>query len=227
MPRPSGRRKEILDTFIRHVAERGYHATNFGDIASELEMSQGTIVYHFGSKAQLLRELEENCTARHIAHFEEMRTRLTRADERVAAVVYFAALLFTTDRDLTVASQREVAQLAFGPDFQKVRDSRRELVRMTEEFIRQGTEDGIFRPVNVELAAIQLWSSLQLMWVWFDPNGQLTAQQVGAAFVDTILGGLLADRYDLVRLTDPEGHVATVTRDVLIGLYEDTHAAAS
>lgn len=227
MPRPSGRRKEILDTFIRFVAERGYHATNFGDIAAHLGMSQGTIVYHFGSKAQLLRELEENCTARHIAHFEEMRKRLIRADERVAAVVYFAAFLFTTDRDLTVASQREVAQLAFDPEFQKVRDSRRELVRMTEEFIRQGTEDGTFRSVNIELAAIQLWSSLQLMWVWFDPDGRLTAQQVGAAFVDTFLGGLLVDRYDLARLTDVDGHVATITRDVLAGLYDDADAAAS
>ncbi|SEA60348.1 MULTISPECIES: TetR/AcrR family transcriptional regulator [unclassified Mycobacterium] len=226
MRRPSGRRQEILDTFIRHVAERGYHATNFGDIASELGMSQGTIVYHFGSKAQLLRELEESCTARHIAHFEEMRARLTRAEERVAAVVYFAALLFTTDRDLTVASQREVAQLAFDPGFDKVREGRRELVRMTEDFIRQGISDGTFRQVNVELAAVQLWSALQLMWVWFNPDGLLTAQQVGAAFVDTFLGGLLVDRYNLAQLADPAGHVAEVTGEVLAGLHIDAHAAS-
>lgn len=227
MPRPSGRRSEILDTFIRHVAERGYHATNFGDMAAELGMSQGTIVYHFGSKAQLLRELEESNTARYVAHFEEMRTQLTRADERVAAVVYFGALLHTIHRDLTVASQREIAQLAFDPTFHTVRERRRELVGMTEHFIRQGTEDGTFRPVNVELAAVQLWSSLQLMWVWFDPNGPLTAKQVGAAYVDTFLGGWLVDRYHLARLADPDGHIASVTHQILVGLHGEARAPAS
>ena len=58
MARPSGRRDEILAAFIRSVAERGYERTNFGDIAAELGMSKGTIVHHFGTKDQLLRELQ-------------------------------------------------------------------------------------------------------------------------------------------------------------------------
>lgn len=51
-----GRRDEILATFIRHVADRGYDKTNLGDIATELSMSKGTIVHHFGTKAQMLRD---------------------------------------------------------------------------------------------------------------------------------------------------------------------------
>lgn len=50
MPRSPGRRSEILDAFVRYVAERGYERTNIGDIADELGMSKGTIVHHFGTK---------------------------------------------------------------------------------------------------------------------------------------------------------------------------------
>jgi AcrR family transcriptional regulator len=50
MPRPPGRRGEILDAFVRYVAERGYERTNIGDIADELGMSKGTIVHHFGTR---------------------------------------------------------------------------------------------------------------------------------------------------------------------------------
>ena len=53
MPRSPGRRGEILDAFVRYVAERGYDRTNMGDIADELGMSKGTIVHHFGTKAQM------------------------------------------------------------------------------------------------------------------------------------------------------------------------------
>ena len=66
MPRSPGRRSEILDAFVRYVAERGYDRTNIGDIADELGMSKGTIVHHFGTKAQMLRELEETHLARQL-----------------------------------------------------------------------------------------------------------------------------------------------------------------
>src|SRR4051794_19136496 len=48
-----GRRAEILVTFTRHVAERGYDRANFGDVAAELGLSKGTIVHHFGTKDRM------------------------------------------------------------------------------------------------------------------------------------------------------------------------------
>ncbi|WP_197504060.1 TetR/AcrR family transcriptional regulator [Mycobacterium sp. 852014-50255_SCH5639931] len=52
MPRLPGRRNEILEAFVRYVAERGYERTNLGDITDDLGMSKGTIVHHFGTKVR-------------------------------------------------------------------------------------------------------------------------------------------------------------------------------
>jgi AcrR family transcriptional regulator len=215
VPRPVGRRAEIFDTFIRHVAERGYERANLGDIADELGMSKGTIVHHFGTKAQMLRELEETYMSQQLDAVGLMWDSLARPDERIAAMLFASALLQVIARDATVASQREVVQLADDPAMMEVRKLRRELQRMTTDELRRGIDSGMFRAVDAEVATLQLWGSVQWMWVWFNPGGSRTPEDIGAAYVDVFLGGLLADRLNLAKLADPKGHIVTVVRESL------------
>jgi TetR/AcrR family transcriptional regulator, cholesterol catabolism regulator len=215
MPRSPGRRSEILDAFVRYVAERGYERTNMGDIADDLGMSKGTIVHHFGTKAQMLRELEETHLARQLDALQMAWARLAAPHERIAAIIYASALLQVVARDATVASQREVVQLSNDPAMQQVRKLRHQLQSLAIDEIRSGIASGVFRRVDVELAALQLWGSLQWMWVWFDPADSLTPEQVGAAFVDVFLGGLLLDRLGLSKWANPSADVVSVVRECL------------
>ena len=215
MPRSPGRRSEILDAFVRYVAERGYDRTNLGDIADELGMSKGTIVHHFGTKAQMLQELEETHLTCELEVLRMVWDRLAAPHERIAAIIYASALLQVIARDATVASQREVVQLFDDPTMRQVRKLRNRLQKLAIDEIRNGIESGVFRSVDVELAALQLWGSLQWMWVWFDPDGFRTPEEVGAAFVDIFLGGMLSDRLGLKKWADPKGHVVTVVRECL------------
>src|ERR1700741_2191086 len=144
MPRSPGRRSEILDAFVRYVAERGYERTNLGDIADELGMSKGTIVHHFGTKAQMLRELEETHLARQLDVLRMGWERLAAPHERIAPIIYASALLQVIARNATVASQREVVQLSDDPAMQEVRKLREELLALTIEEIRKGVEAGVF-----------------------------------------------------------------------------------
>ncbi|OBJ85094.1 TetR/AcrR family transcriptional regulator [Mycobacterium sp. 1245852.3] len=220
MPRPAGRRAEILEAFVRHVAIRGYDRTNMGDIADELGMSKGTIVHHFGTKAQMLRELEESHLAGQIRLLQMVWERLAAPQERIAAIIYASTLLQVLARDATIASQREVVQLSDDPAMQEVRKLRNELQEFTIAEIRNGIEAGVFRNVDAELAALQLWGSVQWMWVWYDAKGSKTPEEVGAAFVDVFLGGVLLDRLALSKWADPRGHVVVVVRECLALLTE-------
>ncbi|CAM3264059.1 TetR family transcriptional regulator [Mycobacterium intermedium] len=215
MPRSPGRRGEILDAFVRYVAERGYDRTNIGDIADELGMSKGTIVHHFGTKAQMLRELEETHLARQLEALRMAWDRLSAPHERIAAIIHTSVLFQVIERNATVASQREVVQLSDDPAMQQVRKLRDQLQEITIDEIRAGVDCGLFRSVNVELAALQLWGSLEWMWVWFNPADSRTPEQVGAAFVDVFLGGLLLDRFELGKWADPAAEFVSVVRDCI------------
>ncbi|KUI01987.1 TetR family transcriptional regulator [Mycobacterium sp. IS-3022] len=214
MPK-SGRRTEILDAFVRYVADRGYDRTNMGDIADELGISKGTIVHHFGTKAQMLRETEESHLHRHRAAVQMVWNRLVTPQERVAAFIFISALLQVLARDAAIASQREVVQLTEDPAMEEVRSLRRELRDFAIDEIRNGIDAGVFRDVDAEIAGLQLWGSTQWMWVWFDPAGPRTPEEVGGAFVDVFLGGLLLDRLGMGRWADPTGPIVTVVRECL------------
>lgn len=215
MPRPVGRRAEILNTFIHHVAERGYDRTNLGDIANELGMSKGTIVHHFGTKAQLLRELEESYMRRQLDAVQRMWDRLDTPQERIAAIIFASVLVQVVARDTSVASQREVVQLAQDPELREIRKLRTEMQHMVTAELQRGIDAGVFRQVDAEIATLQMWGAAQWMWVWFDPEGSRTPEEVGASYVDVFVGGLLVDRFGLAQLTDPNGTVATTVRECL------------
>lgn len=208
----AGRKDEILATFIRHVAERGYDQTNLGDIAGELGMSKGTIVHHFGTKAQMLRDLEENYMARRKHDVDLMWQQVQSPAERIAALVYAAVFYQVEDRDATIATQREIVQLADDPEMAKIRQHRRDIQHVMSEELRAGVESGVFRRVDPSITSLQIFGSLQWMWTWFDPKGPHSPEQVGASFVDVFLGGLLVDRLTLAKLADPKGQLPKIVR---------------
>ncbi|NMN95863.1 TetR/AcrR family transcriptional regulator [Antrihabitans stalactiti] len=207
-----GRKDEILATFIRHVAQRGYEQTNLGDIAKELGMSKGTIVHHFGTKAQMLRELEDNYMSQRKREVEAIWAQVETPAERIAALIYAAVFYQVEDRDATIASQREIVQLADDPAMAKIRLQRSDVQRFMSDEIRAGVAGGVFRKVDESITTLQIFGSLQWMWTWFDPAGRYTPEQVGASFVDIFLGGLLVDRLSLATLADPKGRLVKLVR---------------
>jgi len=52
-PRSEAKRARILETAMRHFAERGYHSARIEDIAIELSIAKGSVFQHFGSKEGL------------------------------------------------------------------------------------------------------------------------------------------------------------------------------
>lgn len=211
--RPTGRAGTILATFTRFVAERGYDATNFSDIARELRMSKGTIVHHFGTKSRMLAALHESYIRRRLAEAKLMLERLPKPPQQLAALLYAFMLYQVVDRDATRAFQREVIQLADADvmsDGRKLRAEYLELVRAT---LAAGIETGDFRECDVNVQSLLIFGAAQWAWTWFDEDGLVTAEQVGAQLVDLVLGGLTTRRNRVDALVDPEGPVVRAVHD--------------
>jgi AcrR family transcriptional regulator len=214
-PRRDSRRAEILDAFTRAVAERGYDGTNFGDLATGLGISKGTIVHHFGTKDRMLRELHENYMRRRLAEVRVVWDRLSAPAERLAAFVHLGVRYQVVDRTATVAFQREVARFASAPGMETSQALRAEYRELVERVLADGTAAGQFRPGDDRLRTLQLFGSVHWMWTWFDPEGARPVAEVAASFVDTFLGGVLADPAAATALADPAGEVAAVIDEVL------------
>ncbi|MFI7008789.1 TetR family transcriptional regulator [Streptomyces sp. NPDC050145] len=212
----AGKAVQILESFTRRVAESGYDGTNFGDIAEELGISKGTIVHHYGTKDRLLAVLHESYMQRRLAEARRILERLSTPADQLAGLLYAFVRYQVHDRHATVAFQRESVRLAgqeMHAEGDRLRDEYLELVRGV---MRDGATSGMFRRTDVAMQSLLLFGSAQWAWTWFDPEGEKDVDEIGSAFVDLVLGSLLARRTALARLSDPAGEVAETVRACLV-----------
>jgi len=222
MPGP-GRYDDILDTFTRHVAEKGYDGVNFGSMAAELGISKGTIVHHFGTKDRLLAALHENYMNKRIAELEYMIEHLATPPEQLAAALHAFIIYHDYDRSPTVAFQREAVRFADHESMATGAQLRQDYFVLVREIVEAGLTAGFFRPVDVGIDTLLMFGSAQWAWTWFRPDGPEPVEAVASAFVDLILGSLLTDRSSLAELSNPDGHPAAIVRDALNHVAEGRH----
>jgi AcrR family transcriptional regulator len=115
-PRSEAKRARILDTAMRHFAERGYQAARIEDIAMELSIAKGSVFQHFGSKDGLFLAAYRKAVSTFDAYldappavvargfFETLRYWLERTDRLVREnwIPYRIALLGNYGTDLRV-----------------------------------------------------------------------------------------------------------------------------
>ena len=118
-PRSEAKRARILETAMRHFAERGYHATRIEDIATELSIAKGSVFQHFGSKEGLFLVAYQKAVSSFSAYldapgpvlakgfFETLRYWLERTDRLVREnwVPYRVALLGNYGTDLRLRQE--------------------------------------------------------------------------------------------------------------------------
>ena len=66
----TARRAQIVTAAIETIAERGYGQASLARIAETAGTSKGVIIYHFGGKDELIRELVAELVARGVAYME-------------------------------------------------------------------------------------------------------------------------------------------------------------
>jgi AcrR family transcriptional regulator len=149
------KRERILETAMRHFAERGFEAARVEDMAAELGIAKGSVFQHFGSKGGLLvaaykkavtefsawldapPEIKERGFFAVVRYWLEITPRMVREDW----VLYRVALIGNYATDLSL--RREINRFL-----------RTEDPYGTAEFVRLGLERGeLRRDVDPDLIA--------------------------------------------------------------------------
>ncbi len=145
-PRAEAKRARILETAMRHFAERGYHATRIEDVATELSIAKGSVFQHFGSKEGLFLAGYKRAVSAFPAYLE--------APAEIVAKGFFSTLRYWLERTDRLVRENwipyRVALLGnYGTDL-KLRQEINRWLRDndpygTAAFVRRGVERGEVR----------------------------------------------------------------------------------
>lgn len=191
--RGSARREELLRVAARVFARKGFSNATVRDLGEEAGILSGSLYHHFESKdailEDLLRGLFEAMEAGYIVAVEPDRSpEDTIRDLLVTGYGYLGKY-----SDEIHVLYNDLAYISRVPRLSFVADWTERLEQIWLEPIERGIADGSFRhDLDPELTYRVLMGSLVAAVRWFNPAGEMTAEELGASVATVFLGGLLA-----------------------------------
>jgi len=190
------RRKQIVESALRTIAEKGYSKTSFAEIAKELGITKGLIAYHFDGKQDLFLSIIDaiiDGQARNIT--DSLKGRVGALD-RLSAYIEASFDYIVENRPMAVAlvdlwgsftsaaEKRAFNARAYGP-----------CSNILKGIFEQGQINGEFRdfnPVTLTQVLQGTIDGVMLQYV-FNPDG-IDMNDCARDTLELILGWVRAER---------------------------------
>ncbi|MBN1313509.1 MAG: TetR/AcrR family transcriptional regulator [Anaerolineae bacterium] len=182
----------ILHVARRLFAQQGYTATSIRQIAEETGIGKATVYHHFPDKQAIILALLKNTTDQQAELLETIRAE-PDPRKRIEVTVAASTRTLLEIMDVAQVTRREVPEgralmqstfIAFLKEFRT----------LVAETIRQGTEQGAFRPIDPEEGARVLMTMIQgtFAMVYLSGERPASTEEFAASLLDVFFHGIEA-----------------------------------
>ncbi|MEZ4631042.1 MAG: TetR/AcrR family transcriptional regulator [Deinococcales bacterium] len=182
------RKADITQMASQLFKERGYHATSVRDIAQALNLKGSSLYSHIASKEEILWEIVEGA-ARAFLHSAQAIPPNLPPDQKLKALIHAhlnvivanlpdASVFFHEWQFLPETLSREITLK---------RDHYESYFRQA---IHEGIEQGLFQVQDEHFANLFIFSSLNWLYQWYDPEGLLRLEQLSNLYTQMIFKSL-------------------------------------
>jgi AcrR family transcriptional regulator len=183
-------REQILRTAADLFRERGYRATTLDDIAARLAMSKASLYTYFHAKEEMLAAISR----RTIETFTRELALVLRSDlapeDKLRRVVRDHVRFVIANRSFLTVFFGEEANLP-GRLARALAAQKDRYDKGVEAIVAEGVRRGVFRDVPPRLVVFGLLGMLNWVHKWYNPRGRWGAEEISAAFLAMVEGGLL------------------------------------
>lgn len=183
------RRVEILKSAAAAFRRRGYHGASVDEIASALEMTKGNLYYYFQNKEEILFACHDYSLDILLDLMAEVQAEPASPDQKLRRLVLaFVSILLD---ELQGTALTLDLQALSPPLLEKIVAKRDQFDQGMRAVIQQGIDQGIFTPGDPKMISFAIVGAVNWITKWFDPAGPMRSDQIGDAFADYLVGGLI------------------------------------
>ncbi len=188
--RQQARRRELLTAAVAVFAERGYRATTMSELAEALGMGKASLYHYVASKEEILVELYEEVLRENVIAARRIAESDRTAGEALRELLVDRVAYTCRNRDLLRVFFEEEAELP--PRHQaRLIATRREYEQTLLDVLARGAASGeLSLPTTPTIFANTALGAANWTYKWFNPDGPLTPEQLGAQIADLLLAGL-------------------------------------
>jgi AcrR family transcriptional regulator len=185
----SDRRIEILKSAAAAFRRRGYHGASVDEIASALEMTKGNLYYYFKNKEEILFACHEYSLDKLLTLMANVQAEPVPPEAKLRKLMLAFVHLILDDLHGTALTLDPEALSP--PLLKRIIAKRDEFDHGIRAIIQEGIDHGEFRPGDPKMIEFAMMGAVNWIAKWFDPLGAQTSHQIGDAFADYLVGGLL------------------------------------
>lgn len=189
-PKEQATADRILAAAATLFAERGYAATTTRELAEKANLERASLYYHTKSKEELLYRV---C----VSTLHDAQLVIDNAKKeadagsrlRTLIVQHTTTILRNREQNVTMLLEMRALTGTRRTEVLRIRDSYDEQIR---EILAEAQAEGFVRTdKSSKMLAIAMLNLLNWTLVWYDPNDELSAQELGESFADIYLDGAL------------------------------------
>jgi AcrR family transcriptional regulator len=188
--RHRARRLEILGAAARAFRERGFAATGMREIAAVADLSTANLYHYFRGKHELLYFCQEATLERLLAELEAVQRTRRPAAEKLESLVASHVRCVLGEMEGATA-HLEVEDLP-PPLKRRIIAGRDRYERGMRRIVAAGIESGEFAPCDAELVTRAILGAVNWTARWYRPEGERRPAEVGEAFAQYLVRGLVA-----------------------------------
>ncbi len=183
-------KEQILDAAAQIFRLKGYHATSMQDIAGAVNLQKGSLYHHVSSKQEILLELLDQALELLTGQISGiLRGDELSPDQKLLQMMkaYLGALTDHVDLASVLLMEHRSLDAELHARHVPNRDRFESLWR---EVIDEGAESGIFFCAETDLTARNLLGAMNWVITWYNPNGELSIDEIAEETASLFLNGL-------------------------------------
>lgn len=183
------RKEQVYLHATEMFKDRGYAATSMRDLANSLGIEAASLYSHIKSKEEILQKICFDIAAEFISGLidveqedipasEKLRKGIISHTKVIARDLAASAVFFNEYRYLSPTYLREFLLLRIN------------YINRFKKMIKQGIADGEFANIDIKLAVMTVFSSLNWMPVWYNHTESIDQEKVSAELAKMLIQGL-------------------------------------
>jgi AcrR family transcriptional regulator len=184
------REQEILDAAATVFAERGYAAASVEEIADVVGILKGSLYYYIDSKEDLLYRLSKRLHGEALQNLAECDKVDGTALDRIDSFVRLHLRRFGTNLKFIRVFYTEFPNLS-GSWHDEILEERKTYEAYFRQLLVDGQAEGLIcRRHDPKLMTMAVLTLLNSVYMWFNPGGERTIEDIAASYADFIVNGL-------------------------------------
>ncbi len=183
------RKEQIRQVAQNMFREKGYAATSMRELAEAVGIEAASLYNHIKSKEEILQDICFGLANDFFSALDTVKDAEVPADVKLTQAINVHIKVITTNLDAAGVFLTEWRFLS-EPHLSNFKNMRNRYEREFQRIVLEGIRQGIFKPTDVKLYCLSLFSAMNWIYQWYKPNGELSPNELGERFSLMLLDGL-------------------------------------